>query len=199
MIIHNFEQGSDDWHKIRLGKFTGTNAYPVANQGKGLETLCDEKASEILTGKVNDYFKNEAMERGNELEYNSLLTYEFMTGNTVKQVGFVERNKYIGYSPDGLVNDDGLIEIKNMTNKIYFRYALNRKIKPEHYSQMQYGMMVCKKKWCDYVVTNSNFDDRPIIIVRVYPDYEYRKKICLGLLKGYREIKKMIKEFNKGK
>ena len=191
MLIHNVEQGSEEWFACRLGKLTASVARTIATQGKGLETLCLEKATEILTGKPNESYKNEAMENGNLLESEARAIYELETGANVAQVGFVEENEYIGVSPDGLVGDDGLIEIKCPTNKTYTQYLLDNKIKPEYYSQMQMQMMITGRLWCDYVVYNPNFK-KSIVIQRVYPDDAEIKKIADGLAKGVGIIKDII-------
>ena len=193
MLIHNCTQGTEEWFACRLGKLTASVAKTISTAGKGLETLCLEKATEILTGKPNETYKNEAMEQGNLLESEARSIYELETGATVTQVGFVEENEYVGVSPDGLVGDDGLIEIKCPTNKTYTQYLLDGKIKPEYYSQMQMQMFITERLWCDYVVYNPNFK-KSITIQRVYPDNKEIEKIADGLAKGTEIIKSIIRE-----
>ena len=193
MLIHNVEQGTEEWFACRLGKLTASVAKTISTAGKGLETLCLEKATERLTGKPTETYKNDAMEQGNLLESEARAIYELETGATVEQVGFVEANEYVGVSPDGLVGDDGLIEIKCPTNKTYTQYLLDGKIKPEYYSQMQMQMTITGRAWCDYVVYNPNFK-KSIVIQRVYPDDAEIKKIADGLAKGTEIIKNIIRE-----
>ena len=195
MLIHNVEQGTEEWFACRLGKLTASVAKTISTAGKGLETLCLEKATEILTGKPNETYKNEAMEQGNLLESEARAIYELETGATVTQVGFVEENEYVGVSPDGLVGEDGLIEIKCPTNKTYTQYLLDGKIKPEYYSQMQMQMFITERLWCDYVVYNPNFK-KSITIQRVYPDNEEIKRIADGLAKGTEIIKGIVNDIN---
>ena len=191
MQIHNCQQGTEEWFACRLGKLTASVAKTISIAGKGLDTLCLEKATEILTGKPNESYKNEAMENGNLLEAEARAIYELETGANVTQVGFVEENEYVGVSPDGLVGDDGLIEIKCPTNKTYTQYLLDGKIKPEYYSQMQMQIFITERLWCDYVVYNPNFK-KSIVIQRVYPDNEEIKRIADGLAKGVGIIKDII-------
>lgn len=191
MQIHNCQQGTEEWFACRLGKLTASVARTIATQGKGLETLCLEKATEILTGKPTETYKNDAMEQGNLLESEARSIYELETGTNVEQVGFVEENEFIGVSPDGLVGDDGLIEIKCPQDKTYTQYLLDGKIKPEYYSQMQMQMFITERLWCDYVVYNPNFK-KSITIQRVYPDKEEIKRIADGLAKGVGIIKDII-------
>lgn len=196
MKVYNFEQGSEEWLKCRLGKLTGSVAHTIATNGKGLETLCLEKATEILTGIISDGYKNDTMQHGNDYEAEARSIYELETGNTVIQVGFCEDNEFVGVSPDGLIGDDGLIEIKCPTDKTYTQYLIDGVIKPEYYSQMQMQMLITNRNWCDYVVYNPNFK-KTIIIKRVKADKEHMEKIGAGLGYGMRKIKEIVEKANK--
>lgn len=196
MKVYNCEQGSEEWLKCRLGKLTGSVAHTIATNGKGLETLCLEKATEILTGIIPDGYKNDAMQHGNDYEAEARSIYELETGNTVIQVGFCEDNEFVGVSPDGLIGDDGLIEIKCPTDKTYTQYLIDGVIKPEYYSQMQMQMLITNRNWCDYVVYNPNFK-KTIIIKRVKADKEHMEKIGAGLGYGMRKIKEIVEKANK--
>ena len=196
MKVYNCEQGSEEWLKCRLGKLTGSVAHTIATSGKGLETLCLEKATEILTGIISDGYKNDAMQHGNDYEAEARSIYELETGNTVIQVGFCEVNEFVGVSPDGLIGDDGLIEIKCPTDKTYTQYLIDGVIKPEYYSQMQMQMLITNRNWCDYVVYNPNFK-KTIIIKRVKADKEHMEKIGAGLGYGMRKIKEIVEKANK--
>lgn len=191
MKIYNCEQGSEEWFKCRLGKLTGSSAHTIYTNGKGLDTLCLEKATEILTGIISESYKNDAMQHGNDYENEARSIYELETGNKVNQIGFCEENEYIGVSPDGLIDDDGLIEIKCPTDKTYTQYLIDMKIKPEYYSQMQMQMLITKRSWCDYVVYNPHFQ-KTLIIQRVFADKEYMEKIGNGLVDGERKIKENV-------
>ena len=193
MKILNCEQGTEEWLQCRLGKLTGSVAYTIATKGKGLDTLCLEKATELLTGIIPDGYKNDAMQHGNDYEAEARSIYELETGNKVVQVGFCEDNEYVGVSPDGLIGDDGLIEIKCPQDKTYTQYLIDMKIKPEYYAQMQMQMLITKRIWCDYVVYNSHFE-KPIIIQRVFPDKEYMEKLAEGLGYGIRRIQEIVKQ-----
>lgn len=192
MKIYNCEQGTEEWYKCRLGKLTGSVAHTIAIKGKGLDTLCLEKATEILTQIIPEGYTNEAMQHGHEYEAEARDIYELETGNKVIQVGFCEDSEYIGVSPDGLIGDDGLIEIKCPTDKTYTQYLIDMKIKPEYYAQMQMQMLITNRSWCDYVVYNTHFK-RSIIIQRVYADKEYMEKLGEGLEYGIRKIQEIVK------
>ncbi|OPZ79389.1 MAG: YqaJ-like viral recombinase domain protein [Alphaproteobacteria bacterium ADurb.Bin438] len=191
MIIHNFEQGTDEWFAVRLGKFTASQAHTIGVGGKGLETLVKEKACEILTGKTKDYFKSEAMEQGNELEHEARQMFEFMTGLTVEQVGFYELDKYTGVSPDGLTSDDGLIEIKCPQGKTFLDYMLDGKVDTKYMWQMQMQMMITEKNHCYYVVYNPDFEN-PIIIKKIDRDEDKIEKIKSGLESGIKQLEEIL-------
>lgn len=196
MQIHNFEQHSDDWYKIRLGKFTASNAGTIKTAGQGLETLCFDLAAEILTGKGKDNFQTPAMEQGNLLEDNARTLFELQTGLSVEQVGFCEQDEYTGCSPDGLIGDDAGLEIKCPQDNTFARYLFDDKIKPEYYAQMQMNMLVTgRHKWF-YVVYNPHFN--PAIIIKEVPaDDECQKAIADGIAKGKARLTEILAEIKR--
>lgn len=192
MIIHDtLQQGTPEWLTMRLGKFTASDAQAIANNGKGLETLVFEKVAEKMTGKTKDQYTNEDIERGNELEALARNSYELETGIVAKQVGFIELSEWIGCSPDGLIAEDGMLEIKCKNDANYVRYLFDKKIDPAHAWQMQMQMFVAERKWVDYVIFNPNFQ-KGIQIVRVERNEEDIKKIAEGLKKGEEMAKEIL-------
>jgi putative phage-type endonuclease len=199
MLVHNCEQGSELWFAIKNGKFSASDAQPIATAGKGLETLVFEKASEILSTHIfePDKYTNEDMERGHALEENARESYEINTGTPVTQVGFVEMNENVGCSPDGLVGDDGLIEIKCPKNEVFVRYMYDGKIDPKYYAQMQMQMLVTERKWVDYVVYNPNFVQQ-VIVKRVERDEVMIEKIKTGLDTGVKLLNEILRKVQNG-
>ncbi len=189
-IYNDLIQGSEEWLKVRLGKFGGTDAQAVATNGKGLETLCFEKVGEIITGRLKDTYTNADMERGNELESQARFAYEMKTGNTVILVGYVEQSEYVGVSPDGLVGEDGLVEIKCPTDANFIRFLIQRKPEPKYIYQMQHQMLVTERKWCDFVVFNDNLNR--IEITRIERSEPLIEKIKIGLEQGISKIEEML-------
>lgn len=191
MKILNFEQGTPEWEKIRLGKFTATNGQAVATAGKGLETLCFEKASEILSGvPAKEPYTNKDLERGKELESIARANYEITQGQTVKTVGFAEMNEWVGCSPDGLVGEDGLIEIKCQNNPMFVKTKYEGKPESGYVWQMQFQMWVCEKKWCDFVVFNEHFDEN--IVFRIDRDETKINKIISGVEVGIAKVQAIL-------
>ena len=129
----------------------------------------------------------------NGIEYGVM---QLETGNKVKQVGFVELDEHVGVSPDGLVNDDGLVEIKNPSDKVFFKLVETRKIDKKHLDQMQMQMFVTQRSWCDYFAFNPNFD--PCYVkIRVPKDIEVFKQIVEGLQAGKQLLKSKKEQLDK--
>lgn len=196
MQIINCEQGTDAWRIARLGKLTASDSKTIEVSGKGLDTLCLKKVAERLTGKAEEGYKSQAMQNGNNLESEARSSYEIETGNIVTQVGFCELDEDVGASPDGMVGDDGLVEIKCKTDVVFVKELLSDEIDPEHISQMQFQMMVTDRKWCDYVVYNPNFE-KSLIIRRVNRDEVAIAKIKAGTETGKALIKSYLLKINK--
>lgn len=193
MIVHNLEQGTKEWLKLRLGKFTASTASAIKTNGKGLETLIFEKMAELLTQKQLTNFKSDAMERGNELEAEAREIYELTTGLSVKEVGFCELNEFVGASPDGLVGEDGLVEIKCPIPKTFVKYLVSGKVDPKYYAQMQFQLYVTDRKFCDYVVYHPDFPN-PVITKKIERDEAFIEKIRIGLESGIRKLNELMEK-----
>lgn len=192
MQKHNVEQRSPEWLALRQKyPLTASNAQAIGNQGKGLETLVYTKLAERHSSGIKEAYTNEHLERGVELEAQARSLYELETGNKVEEVGFITNKKVSevgGASPDGLVNDDGLIEIKCFDDVKHFKLSLELVIESQYIWQMQMQMLFTGKKWCDFVAYNPNFK-RSILIQRVVEDKEMQDAIKKGLVIGHELIK----------
>ncbi len=195
MKIHKVKQGSEEWFDIKLGKLSASNAQAISANGAGLVTLIYKTVAEILSGAREDTYINPDMERGNEQEDTARSAYEMETGSEVTQVGFCELDKYTGASPDGLVGDDGLFEVKCPKASNYVKLLHTKKIDTGYVWQMQMQMLVTGRKWVDYVVYHENF--RMIIIIRVERDEAAIKKIKVGLDSGIKQIKEILEKVGK--
>lgn len=204
MKIHNVEQGTAEWFKLReLYPLTASKAQAIGNAGKGLETLCWEKISEKYSFADKDIYANKDLERGKELEPHARELYELETGNTVTVIGFVTDNKVSkvgGASPDGLVNEDGLIEIKAFADTKHFKAIIDFKkigkfeIESQYDWQMQQQMLFTGRKWCDFVAYNPNYKES-LLIQRVFIDEEMQNKLITGLKMGEIIIKKIEENY----
>ena len=196
MKIHNFEQRTDEWYAIRKGKMTASNAETIIANGKGLETYIYNLMAEYYSSAEKENYINADMQRGIDLEPEARLEFEFYTGLDVQEVGFIEYNDFIGVSPDGLIGDDGLIEIKCPNDSIYFKLLLSNNIKPEYIAQMQMQMYVTDRQYCYFVSYNPNFE-KSLYIKKINRDEEMINKLKKGLERGTELIKEIKKNFRK--
>ena len=125
MKIHTVIQKSPEWFAIRSLKMTASHAQAIATAGKGLESYTDEMLAEHFSSATKEIFSNEHTERGNELEATARDIYSLENDVEVSEVGFIEHSEYVGCSPDGLVGEKGGIEIKALSDVIYFKHLMN--------------------------------------------------------------------------
>ncbi|MCK4625043.1 MAG: YqaJ viral recombinase family protein [Phycisphaerae bacterium] len=190
-------QRSDAWWEIRCGKITATNFPTMANSKSKstLDTLCFKTAAEILTGvPIENSYSNDAMETGIALEDEARRAYEIERLKHVLEVGFIEFDDMFGVSPDGLVDDDGLIEIKCPTAHVHLRY-LNSKGKAwrAYRWQCQGGLFVSNRKYLDFVSYQPMFPpEKQLLIERVSPDPESFEKLKEGMAVCKKRIEEIL-------
>ncbi|MBT4644089.1 MAG: YqaJ-like viral recombinase [Deltaproteobacteria bacterium] len=196
-MIEHFDviQRTDQWFLLRMGKFTGTDFQTIANgRAATKETLIYKKAAEILTGHRNENgFFNEQMERGVETEEEARQVFEFETGLTVKECGFVEKDQYSGISPDGLIGDDAGIEIKCKDDHTHLKCLLSGD--NSYKWQLQGSLYVTgRKKW--YFVSYNRFfpPEKMLYVEEVYPDEESFEKIRIGLREAIQQLETILKK-----
>lgn len=164
-------QGSDEWYEARLGLVTASRFKDVLSNGSGRKTYMMKLLAERDTGVPQETYKNEAMEMGNETESFAREHYEKATGVKVEQVGFIKWGE-IGASPDGLVGDDGCIEIKCPYNSTHLGYIIKKKLPSTYNAQVQGLLWVCERKWCDFI-SYAPMCKRPMWKIRVERDEPY--------------------------
>ena len=196
MKIYNFEQRTEDWYNIRKGKMSASNAETIIANGKGLETYIYNLMAEYYSSAEKENYINADMQRGIDLEPEAKIEFQFYTGLDIKEVGCVELNEYILASPDGLIGDDGLIEIKCPNDSIYFKLLLSNNIKPEYIAQMQMQMYVTDRQYCYFVSYNPNFE-KSLYIKKINRDEEMIDKLKKGLERGTQLIKEIKENFRK--
>tara|TARA_B110000259_G_scaffold61367_1_gene72582 strand:- start:32 stop:640 length:609 start_codon:yes stop_codon:yes gene_type:complete len=195
-IINGIEQGSPEWLQLRLGVATASDFKKIiTSTGKESKTLKDyalELASESLLTEPESSYKSEAMQRGNDLEDEARKYYSFITDTKVDQVTFIKKDDEIGYSPDGLIDDNGSIEIKCPQKKNHLKYLVDNKLPAEYKSQVQGGLYISGRDYCDFISYHPLFkDDKKMMVVRVGRDEEYIKKLS-DLLKKTIDLKNEI-------
>lgn len=169
-IFDDVEQGSAEWHVLRRGIPTASMFKVLmarSDDRDGRRTYLHKLAGERLTKEPMENFSNSAMEHGKIVEPILLRDYSFMRDCQVRRVGF-GRNGKCGASPDGLVGDDGGVEIKRAAPHILIpllerHYRKPDYFPPEHYAQCQGNMMVFEREWWDLVIGYPGMP-RPLIV-----------------------------------
>ena len=163
MQPQDIEQGSDAWLAIRCGKATASRVADIvartkSGYGASRSNYLAELVSERLTGNSAERFQNDAMRWGTEKEPDARAAYEFYTDETVELVGFVQHPKITdtGASPDGLVGERGLVEIKCPNTATHIETLLGGAVPSKYITQMQWQMACTDRAWCDFV----SFDPR---------------------------------------
>ena len=203
-VYENLEQGTEEWLKARCGVLTasviGQLVTPKTMKLANNETsraLVRTLAAERITSWVEPTFPSRDMERGNWDEPIAREIYETATGNDVQQVGFMTRtfaDYEIGYSPDGLVGDDGLIEIKSRRQKTQLDTILTNTVPAMNMAQLQAGLLVSGREWCDYI---SFCGGMPLFIKRVYPDKRWQSLLMDAADNFELDVHQLIRAFEK--
>mgnify|MGYP003109553215 CR=1 FL=1 len=194
-IIKDIEQGSQEWLQLRLGIATASNFKKIITstgaESKSLKDYAFELASDSLLTEPEASFQSEAMIRGNELEEEARSYYSFVNDVKIDQVTFIKKDE-IGYSPDGLIGENGLIEIKCPLKKNHLKYLIDNKLPSDYKPQVQGGLYISEREYCDFISYHPLFkDDKKMFVVRVYRDEEYIKKLS-DLLTKTIELKNEI-------
>lgn len=177
MKIIDCEQGSDEWYQARLGKATASEFHNVLNKKTGRGTYMIKLAAERLTGECQDGYTNAVMERGKELEAEARECYETLYGQEIIQVGFAEFDEWIGASPDGLIGEDGLLELKCPNSTTHITNIIKGKMPTKYIPQVQGQLWVTGRKWCDFASYDPRLMSRPFWSVRIQRDEEYIKNL----------------------
>lgn len=173
-------QGSPEWHQMRLGKVTASRVADIVRKTKNgasatRQRYLGELVAERLTGVVADSYKSKDMEWGNETEAEARAAYAFYCGAALTQVPFVEHPSLpmCGASPDALVGDDGLVEIKCPATHTHIASLLGAPIDPDYVVQMLWQMECTGRQWCDWVSFDPRMpEEMKLHVVRVSRDEE---------------------------
>lgn len=199
IVIHeDFEQGSGDWLQARCGLLTASEMKLIITPGK-LQAANNDKSrchlyellAQRITGYVEPSYISDDMLRGreDEVEAREIYNDEYAP---VKQVGFITNDKWgftLGYSPDGLVGEDGTIEAKGRRQKYQVETILNDAMPEEYMLQVQTGLLVSERKWCDfisfcgglYMYTKRIYADAEIQNAIIQAATEFEKKMAAAL------------------
>jgi len=208
-IYDEFVQGTDEWHAARCGLLTASEVKLILTPT--LKLAANDKAKshvyEILAQRITGYtepsYISDDMLRGYEDEIKAIAAYS-KHFSPVGACGFMTNDKWgftLGYSPDGLVGDDGQVECKSRRQKYQVQTIVDNVADgvcvDDYVLQVQTGLLVSERKWCDLISYSGGL---PMATIRVYPDEEiqnaiieaaaaFEKKVC-ELLEKYEEILK---------
>ena len=180
-IVTDIEQGTPEWLALRLGIVTASELDSLLVSGKhptgfgvAAFTYMDQLIGERITEEAAELpFQTKATIRGHEQEGVALELYEAREEVKVQKVGII-LSRGIGYSPDGLVGTDGLIEIKTKLPKFQVGVILSGEVPKEHVAQCQGGLWASDREWIDFI---SYWPGMPIFVKRMYRDEAMIRKI----------------------
>lgn len=191
------EQRSAEWYAARLGNVTASRISDVIAKtrngyGAARETYMMELLAERLTGVSQEHYVNDAMLWGIEQEDYARAAYEAMKGEPVLEVGYVPHPTVprTGASPDGLVGNRGLVEIKCPLTKTQLFFVLRGAIDPDYETQMAWQLECTGRDWCDFVSYDPRLPENVRMVIKRYTP----EPVYLEYLRG--EVQKFLAELD---
>lgn len=171
------QQGTEEWKALRVGKVTASRVGDVlmSKTTAGYQNYRSQMICERLTGKPTEFHVTPAMQHGTDTEPQARAMYTMTTGQMVHEVAFVDHPliEMAGASPDGLVGEFGLVEIKCPQPTEHIRVVTGGAIKKQYVAQMQWQMACTGREWCDFVSFCPDLpDDLALHVQRVAADGE---------------------------
>lgn len=192
------EQRSEEWFQARLGKVTASRVADVLAKIKTGESASRRNykiqlVSERLTGEKQETYINQAMQDGIEREFYARERYVQQHGE-VEEVGFIQHPTLeAGASPDGLVGDDGLIEIKCPLGTTHTETLMTQEVPSKYIPQIQFQLLCTGRKWCDFISYNPMFPEHlQLFVKRVDADPVYQKELEVEVGKFLDEVNDVI-------
>ena len=196
-MIEMMDQGSDQWFAARIGKVTASRVADVLAKTKsGYSTSRDNYMAQLvcerLTGQREEFFTSAAMQHGTDTEPLARAAYESLKDVLVDEVGFVPHPSIImaGASPDGLVGDNGLLEIKCPNTATHIDTLLSQTVPGKYNTQMQFQMACTDREWCDFVSFDNRLPEELQLFVKRVP----RDNMYIRLMED--EIVKFLNELD---
>jgi putative phage-type endonuclease len=193
--METIQQGTREWKLSRLGKVGASRMYDVITKGKtgylaARANLMAELIAERLTGVPNEGYVNAAMQHGIDTESEARSAYEFHCDAQVVETGFVLHKTIAdsGASPDGLVGEDGLVEIKCPNTATHIETLIGQNIASKYIVQMQWQMACTEREWCDFV----SYDPRMPQHLRLYVTRVLRDQTAVNHMET--ELTKFLSE-----
>jgi len=196
-MIEMMEQGTEEWFTIRIGKVTASRVADVIAKTKtGYSATRDNYMAQLicerLTNLKGESFTNAAMQHGTDTEPLARAAYEALQDVLVDEVGFVPHPtiEMAGASPDGLVGDDGLLEIKCPNTATHIETLISKVVPGKYNTQMQFQMACTGRQWCDFV----SFDNRLPEMFQMFVTRVQRDEVFIRLIEA--EIVQFIAELD---
>jgi putative phage-type endonuclease len=195
------EQGTPEWHELRRGKVTASRVADILAKTKtgpsaSRQNYLIELALQRITKTIQPSYTNDAMAWGTATEPQARVAYEVKTGNFVDQVPFIDHPtiEWFGCSPDGLVDKDGLLEIKCPNSATHWEYFKAKEPPKKYFIQMQAQMSVTGAKWCDFVSFDPRMPERSqLLVVNVPRDYEFINYMNAEIQQFLNEVEAEVK------
>jgi hypothetical protein len=191
LIISNCAQNSDEWHRLRSGIPTASSfsAILAKGEGKTRKAYLNRLAAEIYTGEPLETFKSADMERGHAMEDEARDLYIFQTGTELQRVGFVRKGRK-GCSPDALIGDDGILEIKTQRADLLVETLTKGEFPKEHIAQCQGALWVTGRKYIDIAVY---WPKMPLFVKRAHRDEGYIANLAGAVNAFNEELDQVVK------
>jgi len=201
MKILEMEQGTQEWLEARLGCPSGSGFSKLitasGTPSSSAESYINDLIAELITGESTPFHVTEWMQRGTELEPFARMNYELETDREVTEVGFCMHDILrCGVSPDGLIGDDGGIEIKCPKPSTHVKYLRKGTLPSEYKAQVMGCLWITGRQWWDFM---SYHPQMPNLLIRVHRDDEYINQLerlvthaCQIIEKEVAEIKEKL-------
>lgn len=195
IIFHDVVQNSDGWFNLRLGKFTASKCKDLLSSKStaAYSNLINQIVFERLTGERPESFKSDWMLRGSELEPIAIEQYELSTFNKTHNGGFFELNEWVGASPDGIIGNEGQLQVKCPSYSTHIDYLYKGIIPSDYYNQVQFEMMCTGRNWCDLFFFHPKLK---VKIHRINRNEETIKTIESQLEIAIEKVKEIISKIN---
>jgi putative phage-type endonuclease len=192
------EQRSEEWFKARLGKVTASRVADILAKIKSGESASRRNykiqlVSERLTGEKQETYINQAMQDGIDREFYARERYVQQFGE-VEEVGFIQHPTLeAGASPDGIVGEDGIIEIKCPMGTTHTETLMSQDVPSKYMPQIQFQLLCTGRKWCDFVSYNPMFPEHlQVFVKRVEADADYQKELEIEVKQFLSEVDDVI-------
>ena len=191
--IFDCEQGTPDWFEARRGVVTASRFSDVLAKGQGItrRKYLLTLAGEAITGECAESFSNAHMERGHVMEADARNLYAFAHDVEPQFVGFMRRGR-VGASPDSLIGENGMLEIKSKLPHIQLDVLEKGKLPSEHVAQVQGQLWIAGRDWCDFV---SYWPRLPLFCIRVERDDKYIETLSQAVADFVGELDTYIERF----